>query len=66
MRGSKMSYMKNYHLQGEFTQHYRTHGLLWEAIETQAICDEMHELENQLRTTALAQKMLTDIGVKIK
>ena len=61
-----MSMMKNYNVQGEWTQPYRTHGCLWEAIETQAICDEMEELENQLRTTALAERMLNDIGVKTK
>lgn len=61
-----MSYMKNYHLQANYSQPYRTHGLLWEAIETVSICDEMDLLESQLRTTALAQKMLKDIGVKIK
>lgn len=61
-----MSYMKNYNVKGEWTQPYRTHGLLWESIETQAICDEMNDLESQLRTTALAKKMLKDIGVNIK
>ena len=61
-----MSYMKNYHVEAEWTQPYRTHGCLWESIETQAICDEMDELEEQLRTTALAAKMLQDIGVNVK
>lgn len=61
-----MSIMKNYSVKGMITQPYRQHGLLWEAIETQAICDEMLELENQLRTTALAERMLNDIGVKTK
>jgi len=58
--------MKNYHVEGEWTQPYRTHGLLWESIETVSICDEMDKLESQLRTTALAAKMLKDIGVKVK
>jgi len=61
-----MSWMKNYHVEGEWTQPYRTHGLLWESIETVSICDEMDKLESQLRTTALAAKMLKDIGVKVK
>jgi len=58
--------MKNYQVEGEWTQPYRTHGLLWESIETVSICDEMDKLESQLRTTALAAKMLKDIGVKVK
>ena len=58
--------MKNYHVEGEWTQPYRTHGLLWESIETVSICDEMDKLESQLRTTALAAKMLKDIGVNVK
>ena len=37
--------MQNYNVEGTWTQPYRTHGCLWEAIETQAICDEMEELE---------------------
>jgi len=61
-----MSWMKNYHVEGEWTQPYRTHGLLWESIETVSICDEMDKLESQLRTTALAAKMLKDIGVNVK
>jgi hypothetical protein len=61
-----MSWMKNYHVEGEWTQPYRTHGLLWESIETVSICDEMDKLESSLRTTALAAKMLKDIGVKVK
>jgi len=61
-----MSMMQNYNIETTWTQPYRTHGCLWEAIETQAICDEMEELESQLRTTALAERMLNDIGVKIK
>ena len=61
-----MSYMKNYNVEGTWTQPYRTHGLLWEAIETQSICEAMDELESQLRTTALAEKMLKDIGVNVK
>jgi hypothetical protein len=34
-------------------------------IETQGILDEMDNLESQLRTTALAEKMLKDIGVNV-
>lgn len=59
-----MSIMKNYNVEGMYKQPYRQHGLLWEAIETASICEEMVELENQLRTTALAERMLNDIGVK--
>lgn len=61
-----MSYMKFYNIKTEFKQPYRTYGLLWETIETQSICDEMDWLEGQLRTTALASRMLNDIGVKTK
>ena len=61
-----MSVMKNYSVEGMHNQPYRTHGLLWEAIETASICEEMTELESQLRTTALAERMLNDIGVKTK
>lgn len=61
-----MSFMKNYNIETTWTQPYRTHGCLWESIETQAICDEMEQLEDQLRTTALAKKMLIDIGVNVK
>jgi len=61
-----MSNMQNYSVSSAWTQPYRTVGCLWEAIETQAICDEMQQLESQLRTTALATKMLEDIGVKCK
>lgn len=61
-----MKDMKLYSVQGMYNQQYRTTGLLWEAIETVAICDAMTELESQLRTTALAERMLNDIGVKTK
>jgi len=57
--------MKNYSVEYSLSQPYRTHGLLWEAIETVAICDEMEELESQLRTTSLAKRMLKDIGVNV-
>lgn len=61
-----MSYMKNFSVEAKWTQPYRTQGCLWEAIETQAICDEMEQLETQLRSSALAKRMLKDIGVKVK
>ena len=61
-----MSAMKAYTVSGMLRQPYRTHGLQWEAIETASICEEMAELESQLRTTALAERMLNDIGVKTK
>tara|TARA_B100000900_G_scaffold402745_1_gene408951 strand:+ start:4101 stop:4286 length:186 start_codon:yes stop_codon:yes gene_type:complete len=61
-----MDFMKFYSVEGTFTQPYKTHGTLWEAIQTNAICDEMEFLETQLRTTSLASKMLDDIGVKTK
>jgi hypothetical protein len=61
-----MSAMKAYTVSGMFRQPYRSTGLLWEAIETVSICEEMAELESQLRTTALAERMLNDIGVKTK
>ena len=61
-----MSAMKGYTVTGMFTQPYRSTGLLWEAIETVSICDEMVELENELITTELAERMLNDIGVKTK
>lgn len=56
--------MENYNVSGEWKEPYRTHGLLWESIETVIICDEMDFLETQLRTTALARRMLNDIGIK--
>lgn len=61
-----MNHIKNYNIEATWTQPYRTYGCLWESIETVAICDEMDELETQLRTTALAKKMLNDIGVSTK
>lgn len=39
---------------------------LFNAMNTVRIIDEHDELETQLRTTALAKKMLQDIGVKCK
>lgn len=57
--------MKNYNISGEWGQPYRTHSLLWEMLETQGILDEMDNLESQLKTTALAAKMLKDIGVNV-
>jgi hypothetical protein len=56
--------MENYNVSGMWNQPYRTHGLLWETIETLTICEAMDELEDQLRTTALARRMLNDIGIK--
>jgi hypothetical protein len=61
-----MSVMKNYSMQYNITQPYRSYGCLWEAIETVSICDEMELLEQQLKTTALATRMLKDIGVNVK
>ena len=58
--------MKNYNIETTWTQPYRTHGCLWESIETVAICDEMDLLESELRTTALAERMLKDIGINVK
>jgi len=55
--------MENYSVSGEWQQPYRTHTCLWEQLETVAILDDMDKLEDQLRTTALARKMLKDIGV---
>ena len=57
--------MKKYNVSGELGQPYRTHSLLWEMLETQGILDEMDNLESQLKTTALAAKMLKDIGVNV-
>lgn len=39
---------------------------LFNMMNTQRIMDEHDELETQLRTTAIAKKMLQDIGVKCK
>jgi len=61
-----MSVMKNYTVQYNYTQPYRTHSCLWESIETVSICDEMDLLEEQLTSTELAEKLLKDIGVKMK
>ena len=61
-----MSSMQNYNIETTWTQPYRTHRCLWESIETVAICDEMEELENQLCSTELAERMLKDIGVNVK
>lgn len=56
--------MENYSVNGSFSQPYRTYSCLWERLETDNICQQMDDLESQLRTTALATKMLKDIGVK--
>jgi hypothetical protein len=56
--------MENYSVSGSFSQPYRTYSCLWERLETDNICQQMDDLESQLRTTALAKKMLEDIGVK--
>lgn len=39
---------------------------LFNMINTQHIIDEQDKLETQLRTTALAKRMLQNIGVKCK
>jgi len=39
---------------------------LFNMMNTQHIMDEQDKLESQLRTTALAKRMLEDIGVKTK
>jgi hypothetical protein len=57
--------MDNYNVSGEWNQLYRTNSLLWGILETQGILDEMDSLESQLKTTALAAKMLKDIGVNV-
>ena len=58
--------MENYNVSGEWKQPYRTHTCLWEKLETDALLEEMDNLEDQLKTTALASRMLKDIGIKIK
>jgi hypothetical protein len=57
--------MDNYNVSGEWNQPYHTNSLLWGILETQGILDEMDSLESQLKTTALAAKMLKDIGVNV-
>lgn len=57
--------MENYNVSGKWTQPYRTHGLLWESIETLSICDKLDELNDQnVNTILLARRMLNDIGIK--
>ena len=57
--------MKDFDVSANWTQPYRTHTLLWQHIDNQETIAEMDSLETQLRTTALAQRMLKDIGVKV-
>jgi hypothetical protein len=60
-----MSQMINYHsIEYSFTQPYRTHTLLWEAIETNEICIEMDELDD-ISDTLVAEEMLQNIGVRL-
>ena len=60
-----MSILQNYHsVEYSFTQPYRTHTLLWEAIETNEICIEMDALDD-IADTAQAEEMLKNIGVKL-
>ena len=60
-----MSQMINYYsIEYSFTQPYRTHTLLWEAIETNEICIEMDELDD-ISDTLVAEEMLQNIGVRL-
>jgi len=60
-----MSQMENYRsIEYSYTQPYRTHTLLWEAIETNEICIEMDTLDD-IADTELASEMLKSIGVKL-
>jgi|13_taG_2_1085334.scaffolds.fasta_scaffold96819_1 hypothetical protein len=54
----------HYHSEHKWTQPYRTHGLLWEAIETVSMCDTI-EQQDDIADTVLADSMLTSIGVKL-
>jgi len=57
--------MENYgSIEYSYTQPYRTHTLLWEAIETNEICIEMDTLDD-IADTELASEMLKGIGVKL-
>jgi|SaaInl74LU_5_DNA_1037368.scaffolds.fasta_scaffold00763_16 hypothetical protein len=56
--------MDNYNAHGKWTQPYRTHGLLWETIETLEICEELDKLNSKNCETLLARRMLNDIGIK--
>lgn len=57
--------MENYgSIEYSYTQPYRTHTLLWEAIETNEICIEMDTLDD-IADTNLANDMLKSIGVKL-
>lgn len=54
--------MTNYNV----TYSFGSGSSLFNMMNTQYIIDEQDKLESQLRTTALAKKMLKDIGVKCK
>ena len=57
--------MQNYgSIEYSYTQPYRTHTCLWEAIETNEICIEMDTLDD-IADTELANEMLKSIGVKL-
>ena len=57
--------MENYgSIEYSYTQPYRTHTCLWEAIETNEICIEMDTLDD-IADTELANEMLKSIGVKL-
>jgi|TARA_Y100000385_G_C12786289_1_gene505674 hypothetical protein len=58
--------MKNFSVTGKWTQPYTTHTLLWQHIENNETLEELDFLETQMRTTALAEKLLNNIGVKCK
>ena len=60
-----MSQMQNYgSIEYSYTQPYRTHTTLWEAIETNEICIEMDTLDD-IADTELANNMLKSIGVNL-
>jgi len=54
----------HYHSEHNWTQPYRTHGLLWEAIETLSMCETI-EQQDDIADTVLADSMLTSIGIKL-
>jgi len=53
-----------YHLKGNFKYPYRTHALLWEAIDTITYCEEIAN-SDEVTNTSEARAMLKNIGIKI-
>lgn len=55
----------HYHSEHKWTQPYRTHGILWESLDTVSMCDKIDE-QDDIVDTKLADTMLSNIGVKVR